>query len=90
MHEVAAHAVPRGPPAGGSQQVTAHGLTRLRVVGEGLDERPDESHDDQGVVEVGAGVGDPDLDRRVVRRQTGVEVEHAGVERGSAADQGAG
>ena len=84
------------PPGGGPRQY----LRALRRAGAwrpvggggvgtrgGHHQRPRQGGDQHGVVHRRAGVGDPDLDGGVVRRQPGVEVDHSRVADHTAADQ---
>ncbi len=54
---------------------------------EPLDQRPAEHGDHHRRLEIGADVGDPDLDGRVLRRQPGVEIDHAVVHGRARLDQ---
>src|SRR2546423_2706128 len=83
---------PGRPPAGGPQQ-DLRAVRYLEVVARGVGprgghhERPRERGQQDGVVDRGARVGYPDLDRRVPRGEPRVEVDHASVADHAALDQ---
>ena len=62
-------------------------LSGLPLLGSGVDQGPRQHGDEHGVVDVRADVGDTNLQRRIMRGQPGVEVDHSVVHCRSAGQQ---
>ena len=80
---------PAGPPGGQAQQFDAPGRRDLAgppPAGLGFHQRPRQRGDQHCVIGVQAHVRDPDLQCRIVLRQTSVEVHHAAIQQRAGAD----
>ncbi len=78
VDQLAGGAEPRSAPAGGAQQLRAHGGERFVGLGEGhaaADERTGQTGDEHCIVDGGAHVGDAQLQRLVARRGPHVPVD---------------